>query len=142
MRNGRIVIAGGRNVTQNEWNLDDIISCDPGSDAWLTLGRLPKPLLAPVVASVGGRVFVATGAQEGNRTKTDEAWSGIPAQGWLPGPSMPIRLGEVAGGIIRGRLYSSAMVIPDVAMDLGTGEWEGPTGFRFGHLTDTTMRLK
>ena len=132
VRNGRIVIAGGRNVTQNEWNLDDMIEYDPGSDAWLTFGRLPKALLAPVVAPVGGRVLVATGAQEGNRTKTDEAWFGTPAQGWLPGPSMPIRLGEVAGGIIRGRLFIVGDGHPGiVAMNLGTGAWDGPGGFSF-----------
>ena len=132
VRDGRIVISGGRDITRQEWNLSDIIEYDPASDAWLTLGNLPKALLAPSVAWRDGRLFVATGAQEGNKTKTNEAWSGTPTQGWFPGPSMPVRLGEVAGGIIRGRLYVVGDGHPGmVALNLGTDAWEPPQRFPF-----------
>ena len=132
LRHGRIVIAGGRNFTANEWNLSDVLEYDPASDTWLTFGNLPKPLLAPAAALINGGLLVATGAQRGNRTKTDEAWFGTPAQGWMPGPPMPMQLGEVAGGIIRGRLYVVGDGFPGiVAMDLGKGVWEEPRRFAY-----------
>lgn len=131
IRHGRIVLAGGRDVSRGEWNLNDIIEYDPEMNTWLRLGILPKPLLAPAAAAAeDGRLFVGTGAQRGNGAKTDEAWSGAPSMGWQSGPTLPASFGEVAGGVIQGRLYLLGDGHPGmVALNLGTDTWEEPRRF-------------
>lgn len=136
--NGRIVIVGGRNNQKHEI-VTEVTMYDPVGDVWLALPPLPTALLGPAAAVVDGEVFVTNGsvrdAYHPQRTTRIIDLGGE----WERWPKLPVPLGEVAGGIVRDRLFivgesstpdgepDSARMAPTLAYDLSRGIWDGPS---------------
>lgn len=74
---------------------------------------------------VGDDVWVTGGSL------STATYSGRFADRWEYGPTMPVALGEVAGGVIGGRLYlvgeSSSKTL---SLDMGTGSWRSDLALR------------
>ena len=124
VRNGRIIVVGGRSRPTGQESTPDVTEYDPVADRWLALSPLPEARLAPIGALIGDRVIVAAG---GHTALPDRqtTWIGRFDRAWEPMPDMPIPLGEVAGGIIGNRMYLVGHDAHEtLAMDLGTGRWE------------------
>ena len=124
VRNGRLVIVGGRSTTLAHDALDDVTEYDPVTDRWRLVNRLPRPLHSPFAAEVDGRMVVGFGGQVGGRPDNTSIWMERPALAWTPASPMPAALAEVAAAAIGERLY----VVGDsarwtLALDLGTGRW-------------------
>jgi N-acetylneuraminic acid mutarotase len=125
---GRIMVMGG--------SVDDGACCgaataevslyDPEADLWVRLTPLPVPRKSPVAGLAGGRIVVATG-NPGDATPTFATWALDSAGGWGTGPSLPVALGEVAGGVVGGTLFLVGEGSPaTLAYDLATGVWADP----------------
>ncbi|HZN66151.1 MAG TPA: kelch repeat-containing protein [Tepidisphaeraceae bacterium] len=100
--NGRIVVAGG--VKNGPAALRDVIEYDPPTDTWVALPPLPAPRQAGVAALVGDRI-VFTGGETGGARPQPDTWVGVLHNRWETAASMPTSLGEVAGGVVRNKLY-------------------------------------
>lgn len=121
---GRIYIAGGRSVPGGKPSVDEILSYDPGTDTWSFAFTMPRGLLAPVAEALGDRVFVTNGGEGGSFPRNLQSWWAPLESPWRTAAAMPTALGEVAAGVIDGRLYvvgegSQATQV----FDLGTGAW-------------------
>ena len=55
----KIISAGGQ--TDNFGQSDLVFEYDPVADKWTTIGKLPEPLMGPVVQRIGNEIIVATG---------------------------------------------------------------------------------
>ncbi len=116
---GRLVVAGGT-VNGNSPSAD-VTAYDPEANAWVRLPSLPSGRKTPVAGAIGDTWVIATG-NGGGPTTTN--WNGVLAESWDALPSMPVALGEVAGGVVGGGLFlvgegSGATL----RHDLGTGAW-------------------
>ncbi len=123
VRDGRIVILGGRSTAIGRASVGDVTEYDPVTDRWLALPPLPKPLHSPFAALIGGRMFVGLG---GTRSPDNVAvWSERMEMPWRPAPPPPVALGEVSAASIGSRFYLVGDGEPwTLALDLGTGHWE------------------
>src|SRR5262249_50777916 len=102
--------------------LADVTEYDPGTDGWVALPSLPTPLQAASAQQIGGRIFVAGGQPGTGPVAT--TWTITPAGTWETAASMPLSLGEVAGGVIGQTLYLVGEGNPaTLAYDLSTGTW-------------------
>ena len=61
---GKILIAGG--VTNGRTPLDDVLQYDPATNRWSASDPLPAPRKAPVMAVLGGSVYVVAGSPGDN----------------------------------------------------------------------------
>jgi len=116
---GRLVVAGG--TVNGNVASSDVTAYDPAANAWMRLPSLPAGRKTPVADAIGDAFVVTTGNGGGATTTT---WSGALPETWDGLPSMPVALGEVAGGVVGGALYlvgegSGATL----RQDLGTGAW-------------------
>jgi N-acetylneuraminic acid mutarotase len=121
--NGRVLAAGG--VANSGAASAEVTEFDPISRVWLKLPSLPVARKSPVAASIGDALVVTTGYHGG---PTSTTWSGVIARRWNKGSTMPVGLGEVAGGIIGNTLYlvgqgSNATL----AYNLSSGAWRAPS---------------
>jgi N-acetylneuraminic acid mutarotase len=117
--NGRVVVAAG--VTQGGGDVADVIEYDPASDTWVALPSLPGSRQSPVAGFVDGRIVVNGGDSGVIHRQT---WVGQLHGSWESTASLPVAMGEVAGGVLGGTLYlvgegSTATL----AYDLATGTW-------------------
>lgn len=102
---GRLLIVGGRGLSSGRANLDDILLFDDGLGRWFHLGRTPKPILGGIGVTVGDTLYAGLGATQGADPDNLLIWRTTLRNRWHRGDSMPLSLGEVAGGVIDGRLY-------------------------------------
>ncbi len=121
--NGRIFVVTG--VTQDSTSTDTIFMYDPTTDTWTALPPAPAAAQSPISVQIDGRIYVV-GGQEDNVGTTNNTYMLDLDESWFRLPSMPVAIGEVAGGIIGNTLYvvgegSDATL----AYDLGTGQWNG-----------------
>lgn len=131
---GRIYVAGGRSRPSGKWSADEVLMYDPATDTWSFAFRLPRGLLAPVAQPLGDHLFVTNGGEDGSRPRNLQSWWTPLDTPWRPAASMPLALGEVAGGVIDGKLYlvgegDQATLI----LDLGTGLWRAANHARQRH---------
>jgi N-acetylneuraminic acid mutarotase len=63
--NGRIVLAGGLTNGSFPVTIADVVSYDPGANAWIALPPLPDVRQAAVAQVVGQRLYVITGTPRG-----------------------------------------------------------------------------
>lgn len=138
--NGRIVIVGGRNNTAKPFRrtiIHDVTMYDPVADVWLALPPLPQGLLAPAAAAFGSQVVVTSGSIDDRPTPQTTTRLIDLGNRWEQWPKLPVPLGEVAGGIVRDRLFivgepsrsggsDRAPAAPTLAYDLSLGTWEKP----------------
>ena len=66
---GRVMIVGGS--TTNEVSLSDVLSYDPATNAWKTVGQLPIPLSATVAELIGDHIIVTGGTSSGSVPMND-----------------------------------------------------------------------
>jgi N-acetylneuraminic acid mutarotase len=128
VRNGRIVVIGGRSRPRGEETITDVTEYNPATNQWRALAPLPAGRLAPIAAPLGDRVLVAAGGARDALPDNNVVWIGRFDSAWEPLGRMPVPLGEVAGGIIADRLF---LVGHDghqtLALNLGTGQWDPVT---------------
>jgi N-acetylneuraminic acid mutarotase len=105
VHDGRIIIAGGRALTEGRENQDDIVSFNPSTGVWTHLGRLPERLIGAVAIPLGDSIVAGLGAVRGNDPSNPLLWRSELLHGWRPAAPLPDAIGEVAGGVIDGSLY-------------------------------------
>ena len=76
VRNGRIVIVGGRcNSSKPPRNVvGDLLEYDPKADAWRTVGVMPEKVMAPSAAIISGLIVVTGGGLNNPQPLTDATW--------------------------------------------------------------------
>ena len=118
--NGRIVVTGG--VTNNG-KTADVVEYDPDSDTWVALPDLPAARQSPVSGIIGDQMVVTSGLGGAIETTTC-----VLADRWDRPELLPVPLGEVAGGVIDGKIYLVGEGDPaTLAFDLSTGTWGSAT---------------
>lgn len=116
VRDGQILVLGGTNPGNTASS--DVTAYAPESNTWSKLPSLPGGRKTSVAGLVNGVVYLTGGSL------ATSTYAGRFAARWETGPSMPVALGEVAGGRIGSTLYlvgeSSNATL---ALDLATGVW-------------------
>ncbi|MEE8272767.1 MAG: kelch repeat-containing protein, partial [Alphaproteobacteria bacterium] len=120
--NGRIVVTGG---VINNGITADVVEYDPASDTWVALPDLPAARQSPVSGIIGDQMVVNGGLGGAIETTT---WFGVLADKWDRPALLSVPLGEVAGGVIDGKIYLVGEGDPvTLAFDLSTGIWGSAT---------------
>ncbi|HEY8062696.1 MAG TPA: hypothetical protein VID74_07855 [Gemmatimonadales bacterium] len=123
---GKLIVVGGRSRPEGREDLDDLLAFDPGTEQWSHLGRLPLPVIGPVGFMFGDILVVGLGATDGIDRFNPLVWQRRMHDVWTRADTMPVALGEVAGGVIGRMLY----LVGDgdrhtLVYDLAAGQW-GP----------------
>ena len=126
VRNGRLLVLGGRDLPGNRESLADVTEYDPVADRWVALPPMPKPLHSPSAALLGGRIYVGLGGSRAGNPNNRGMWSErTDALPWQPLAPPPAALGEVSAAAIGNRLYvlgeGGAWTL---GLDLGSGRWD------------------
>lgn len=93
VRNGEIVIVGGRSNVTNKNALQQITKYDPVKNVWQELDPLPVALLAPVAQSVGNRLYVT----HGGLNETESPQSITRYRAFLEGETYQAEAGLIVG---------------------------------------------
>ena len=121
---GRIVIAGGWDLTADPRDVADVSTYDPQADEWTTVLRLPQRRLAPVSGVIGDTLIAGLGGKDLVGPQDRSLWMHRLSPGWLVGDSMPVALGEAVGGIIAEQLLMLGRgPRQTLALDLRSGRW-------------------
>ena len=122
---GRLIVVGGRARPQGREDLDDLLAYDPVANEWSHLGRLPLPVIGPLGFAIGDTIVAGLGATDGIDRFNPSLWRRPLHDTWIRGDSMPIPLGEVAGGVIGRKLYVVGEGDPHTEVyDLAAGRWD------------------
>ncbi|QOV91781.1 Kelch repeat-containing protein [Humisphaera borealis] len=126
VRNGRILVIGG--TVNGDLPSSDIAEYDPATNAWSKLQSLPQGRKTPVAGLIGDKLFVVGGDSP---NPVAGGWVGQISKTWSTGTPLPVALGEVAGGVIAGKMYivgegSSATL----AYNISTGAWQSNLAVR------------
>jgi N-acetylneuraminic acid mutarotase len=128
VRNGRIVIVGGRSRPRGEEAVNLVSEYDPAADRWTALPPLPETRHSPVAAAVPGGMIAGVGGTHTSNPDTPVFYRFSDSASWVPGDSLPAPLGEVSGGVIGDRLYLVGQGSQwTLALDLRSGRWEEAT---------------
>ncbi|WP_324650000.1 malectin domain-containing carbohydrate-binding protein [Georgenia sp. H159] len=123
VRNGSIVVLGGTNPGNIASRY--VTAYHPREDVWTNLPQLPGGRKTPVAAMVGDVLYLTTGSHAVTN------WAGRFADRWESSPSMPVSIGEVAGGIIGKSMYMiGESNSSTVAFDVSTGSWKSGLAMR------------
>lgn len=124
VHDGRIIVVGGRSRPTRHDTMRSVLEYSPEDDRWRALPPLPAGRFAPFARVVGNELIVGTGASGASRPEAGPLWMGNWAGRWQLGDSMPVPLGEVAGGVIGNQLYLIGQGDQaTLALDLGSGLW-------------------
>jgi N-acetylneuraminic acid mutarotase len=124
VRDGRIIVVGGRSRPDRHDTMRSVLEYSPGEDRWRALPPLPAGRFAPFARVVGDDLIVGTGATGTHTPQAGPLWIGNWAGRWQLGDSMPVPLGEVAGGVIGNQLYLVGQGDrATLALDLASGLW-------------------
>ncbi|MES2304699.1 MAG: kelch repeat-containing protein [Gemmatimonadota bacterium] len=122
---GHLLMVGGRSRGSGRENIDDILAFDPALGRWLHLGRTPKPFLGGIAATIGDTLYAGLGASRGADPDNPIVWRTTLRNRWRRADSLLVPLGEVAGGIIDGRLYLVGEGDRSTAVyDIAAGRWQ------------------
>ncbi|HTL06229.1 MAG TPA: kelch repeat-containing protein [Gemmatimonadales bacterium] len=125
VRAGRIVVLGGRSWPRGLDALDDVTEYDPGTDRWLARPPLPEPRLSPIAVLLGDRILAGLGGRHTSNPDNHSLWLEQRDSAWLPGPILPVPLGEVSAGVVGNRLFLLGQGdAATLALDLGSGRWD------------------
>lgn len=128
VRNGRIVIVGGRSRPTGRESVDEVTEYDPVADRWMALSPLPELRHSPIAALVGNRILAGLGGRATSNPDNRTIWLERRKSPWRPAAPLPTALGEVAGGVIGNRLYLVGGGAPwTLGLDLGAGRWDDVT---------------
>ena len=123
VRNGSIVVLGGTNPGNQASRY--VTAYHPKENVWTNLPQLPAGRKTPVAAMVGDVLHLTTGSHAVTN------WTGRFADRWESGPSLPVSIGEVAGGIIGKTMYMiGESNKATTALDLSTGTWRSNLAVR------------
>ncbi len=121
---GKIIIAGGWNLTADPRDVADVSVYDPQADQWTTVLRLPERRLAPAAGVIGDTLIAGLGAKDLVGPRDPSLWMHRLSPGWLVGDSLQMALSEGVGGIIGEQLLVVGRgVRPTFAFDLRSGRW-------------------
>jgi N-acetylneuraminic acid mutarotase len=116
VRDGQIYVLGGTNPGNTASS--DVTVYSPDSNTWSKAPSLPGGRKTSVAGLINGIVYLSGGSQ------ATSTYAGRFSARWEAGTSLPVALGEVAGGRIGSTLYlvgeSSNATL---AQDLATGTW-------------------
>ncbi len=122
---GKIVVVGGRARPQGREDLDDMLAFNPATGRWSHLGRMPLPVIGALAFPIGDTVVAGLGATDGIERFNPVLWRRRMHDVWIRGDSMPVPLGEVAGGVIGRKLYLVGEGDPHTLVyDLAAGQWD------------------
>ena len=125
---GKIILVGGRGRPEGREDLDDILAFNPVTNEWSHLGRIPLAVIGPLGFRMGDTVVAGLGATDGIARFNPVLWRRRMHDVWIRGDTMPVPLGEVAGGVIGRKLYLVGEGNPQTLVyDLAAGQWDGPT---------------
>jgi N-acetylneuraminic acid mutarotase len=126
--NGRVYLFGGQaNDPYFPKTIADVTSYDPATNTWTALPPLPDVRQATAAQAIGNRIYVTTGTNTGIHPQTT-TWSKDFGATWDVGPSMPVSLGEVAGGVIGGKMYVVGSGNgATLSYDFAAGTWSSAT---------------
>ncbi|MEZ5317124.1 MAG: kelch repeat-containing protein [Vicinamibacterales bacterium] len=128
---GRIVMVGGRALTEGRWNQDEVISFNPATGRWTHLNRIPIPLLGAIAFPLDDTIVAGLGATHGNNPNNPLLWQAALRETWHPADPIPEPIGEVAGGVVDGALYLVGEgTYKTWRLDLATGRWDDRPAFR------------
>jgi len=128
VRDGRIVVIGGRARPSGDEAVAAVTEYDPRLDRWFALTPLPEPRHSPIAALTPNGIIAGVGGVRGSDPRTNQLWRFDEAgKEWSAAPPLPSGLGEVAAGVIGDRLY----LVGDgpawtLAYDLASGRWDAP----------------
>ncbi len=122
-----ILVVGGRGRPDGRENLDDILWYEPAVARWRQLGRTPRPMLGGMAVVRAETLHVGLGAARSNHPTDSSVHRRALRDAWYQLDSLPLPLGEVAGGIIGDSLVlvgegNSATLL----FDLARGRWLAP----------------
>jgi N-acetylneuraminic acid mutarotase len=128
VRDGRLVVLGGRDLPGGRESLSDVTEYDPVADRWLALPPMPRSLHSPSAALIGDLVYVGLGGSRAGNPDNREMWSErTDALPWQPVAPPPAALGEVSAAAIGNRLYVLGEGgLGTLGLDLGSGRWDLP----------------
>lgn len=127
VRNGRIVIVGGRGRLTGMESVEDVTEYDPVADRWTALPPLPERRHSPIAFLVDGRIITGLGGRWTSDPDNNTMWSERADSAWKPGRPLPVPLGEVSAGLIGNRIYVlGAGAVWTLGLDIGTGRWDEP----------------
>ena len=125
---GRIIVVGGRSRPEGREDLDDLLAFDPATGVWSHLGRMPLAVIGPLGFALGDTIVAGLGAADAIARFNPVLWRRQMHDIWIRGDSMPVPLGEVAGGVIGRKLYLVGEGDPHTLVyDLAAGRWDGLT---------------
>ncbi|NOT07727.1 MAG: hypothetical protein HOP28_05895 [Gemmatimonadales bacterium] len=128
VRNGRIVIIGGRSRPTGREAVDDVTEYDPATDRWTALPPLPEVRHSPIAFLFDDEIVVGLGGSRTSDPDTRTVWRENRSASWQPGPKLPVELGEVSAGVVGNRLYLLGERADwTLSLDLGTGRWNEPS---------------
>ena len=122
---GRIVVLGGRSRPRGEETLTLALEYDPSTNRWTALPSLPAPRLAPIGAVVPGGMIIGLGGLSGSKPDVRTFYRFRDSTTWVSGDTLRARLGGVAAGLIRDRVYVVGEGSDGTfALDLASGRWD------------------
>jgi N-acetylneuraminic acid mutarotase len=126
VRDGRLLVLGGRDLPGGWESLSDVTEYDPGADRWLALPPMPRSLHSPSAVLIDGRIYLGLGGTRAGNPDNRGMWSErTDALPWRPVAPPPAALGEVSAAAIGDRLYlvgeGAAWTL---GLDLGSGRWD------------------
>lgn len=128
VRDGRIIIVGGRSRPRGEEALADVTEYDPVANRWMALPPLPEPRLSPIAVLLGDRILAGLGGRVTSNPDTRTLWIERRDSPWVPGPALPVALAEVSAGVVGSRLFLLGHSNNStLGLDLADGRWD-PVG--------------
>jgi len=125
VRDGRIIIVGGRSRPHGEESLADVTEYDPATNRWTALPPLPEPRHSPIAVLLGDRILAGLGGRVTSNPDNRTLWIERRDSPWVPGAALPVALGEVSAGVVGGRLFLVGQGNnATLGLDLADGRWD------------------
>jgi N-acetylneuraminic acid mutarotase len=129
VRDGRIVLVGGRSRSTGFEAVADVTEYDPVLNRWRALPPLPEPRHSPIAVMTSRGIVAGLGGRWGSDPNSTAMWRYQPgARPWIRVAPAPVALSEVSAAVIGHRVYVVGVGGPwTLAYDLETGRWDDST---------------